>query len=269
MRLAARLPRGAVLACALLAHASLYSSPVRAALPATAESSTGDEKRALELFEQSVAAYRDGRFQEAVDKLLEARQAKREPVLLFNLGRAYEALGLNDEAADAYTSYLAEEPAAVDRRALEARITVLRAQANERAAATARAARAEAAPDTRPRERDRDRGSSAGSIAPWVVTATGVAALGTGVVLGVLAKNGHDDAVDEPVQQTAASKQDDARSLARGATITLVAGSVVTAVGLVWLLVRALQASGEPARAGATHRTGGLSLSRTAPGFTF
>ena len=44
------------------------------------------DSHALELFEQSAQAYREGRFQEAVDKLLEARRFKAEPVLLYNLG---------------------------------------------------------------------------------------------------------------------------------------------------------------------------------------
>src|SRR4051794_14721586 len=51
------------------------------------------DARALDLFEQSAKAYREGRFQDAVDRLLEARSLKSEPVLLYNLGRAYEALG--------------------------------------------------------------------------------------------------------------------------------------------------------------------------------
>ena len=267
-----------VFVCALVMHAHVAGAAPGTAPggspqgPQTASRPTSEERRALELFEESVKAYRDGHFDEAVEKLLEARKAKREPVLLFNLGRAYEALGRNAEAADAYASYLAEEPGAVDRRALEARISVLRGQANDRSAASTRAPRVVPAPDEAV---DRERmppasGSAAGRTAPWVVTGAGVAAVGAGLVLGAVAKSKRDDAAAEPVQQTAATKHDEATSMARGATITIVAGSVVTAVGIVWLVVRALESNANASRASSPPlRSSGHALSRVAPGFTF
>jgi tetratricopeptide (TPR) repeat protein len=188
------------------------------------------DARALDLFEQSAQAYREGRFQEAVDKLLEARRFKAEPVLLYNLGRAYEALGKPGDAADAYAKYLEEEPEAADRKAIEGRIATLRAQANELAAAR-----------QSPSGREREGEGDAFAIVPWVVAGAGVAALGTGAVLGIVAKGKHDDAVADPVQASAADKQDTAEGLARAATVTLIAGAVVTAMGLAWLGVRAAQ----------------------------
>jgi tetratricopeptide (TPR) repeat protein len=173
--------------------------------------------RALELFEQSAVAYRAGRFQEAVDRLLEARRVRPEPVLLYNLGRAYEALGKPEEAADAYTSYLAEEPHAADRRAIEGRITTLRAQAAE-------LARAREAPREAPNVLD-----------PSIVIVLGVAGLGTGIGLGLAAEARHEDAKAETVQQTARDEQDRAESLATAATACSIAGGVVTALGLTWL----------------------------------
>jgi tetratricopeptide (TPR) repeat protein len=184
------------------------------------------DARALELFEQSAQAYREGHFQEAVDKLLEARRFKAEPVLLYNLGRAYEALGKPGDAADAYGKYLEEEPEAADRKAIEGRIATLRAQANDLAAARRD-------PD---RPRDEDDGLSA---VPWIVMGVGAAALGTGAVLGVVASGKHDDAVAEPVQAFAVDKQNDAENFARAATVTLIAGTIISAMGLAWLGVRA------------------------------
>jgi hypothetical protein len=113
-------------------------------------------------------------------------------------------------------------------------------------------------------------GSAAGRIAPWVVTGAGVAAVGAGLVLGAVAKSKRDDAAAEPVQQTAATQHDEATATARGATITIVAGSVVTAVGIVWLVVRALESNANASRARSPlSRSSGLALSRVAPGFTF
>lgn len=78
---------------------------------------------------------------------------------------------------------------------------------------------------------------------PWVVTGVGVAGLGAGVVLALVSRGRHDAAVREPVQTIAQDKQDEASSLATGATIAFVAGGVVTAAGLTWLGLRAFTPS--------------------------
>jgi len=195
-------------------------------IPAIAAPNRGapTDARALELFEQSEKAYRDGKFQEAVDRLLEARRYKAEPVLLYDLGRAYEALGKPSDAADAYAKYLQEEPDAGDRKAIEGRIATLRAQANDLAAAAAK---------------DREREDDPFAVVPWVVAGLGVAAVGTGLVLGAVAKGKHDDAKNEPVQTKAVDEQDSAESLSRAANVTLIAGAVVAAMGIAWLGIRA------------------------------
>lgn len=193
------------------------------------------DARALDLFEQSERAYREGRFQEAVDKLLEARRYKAEPVLLYDLGRAYEALGKPGDAADAYARYLEEEPEASDRKAIEGRIATLRAQANELAAAR------RDPPAGGEREREREPESDGLAMLPWIVAGLGVAAVGTGVVLALVADGRHDDAVADPVQASAAAKQDEAEGLVRAANVTLIAGAVVAAMGIAWLGVRVAQ----------------------------
>ncbi len=59
------------------------------------------------------------------------------------------------------------------------------------------------------------------------------------IVLGLLAKSRHEDAVNERAQATAQDEQNAAQSLATGATIAFVAGGIVTAAGLTWLGIRA------------------------------
>jgi tetratricopeptide (TPR) repeat protein len=240
--------------------AALARAPTRAA----ATNSPGSE-RALELFEQSARSYREGRFQEAVDKLLEARRLKPEPVLLYNLARAYEALGRSDAAADAYSQYLVEEPSPTDRKAIEARITNLRAQAAELAAARKAEARPNPAPtDGAPPKAGSDQeeppprppNDGVVGVLPWVLAGVGVAALGTGVVLGVVARGMHDEAVAEPQQRAAAETQNDAEDLALVSTVTMIAGAVVAAVGIAWLVVRSTR---PPSRSSSS------SLSRSAP----
>jgi hypothetical protein len=152
-------------------------------------------------------------------------------VLLYNLGRAYEALGRPRDAADAYAKYLEEEPEASDRKAIEGRIATLRGQANELAAARR---------DPASGGREESDGLSA---VPWIVLGIGAASLGTGTVLGIMADGKHDDAVADPIHASAVDKQDSAESLARAATVTLIAGAIISAIGLAWLGVRAARPS--------------------------
>ena len=204
-----------------------------------APSTTSDP--ALDLFEQSARAYREGRFEEAVEKLLEARKLKPEPVLLYNLARAYEALGRWEDAANAYTQYLDEEPGAADRRAIEGRIATLRTQAAELAAARR--------PETKPVDdrapgpatpglRDRDDGTFPAFV-PWAVAGAGIAVAGAGFGIGAAARTKHDDAVAEPIQQRAADLQESAEALAGVSTVMIVVGAVLVASGASWLIVRA------------------------------
>lgn len=203
-------------------------------LALAAEPGSGDKTRALSLFEESAVAYREGRFEDAIRLLREARALKPEPVLLYNLGRAYEAAGRRREAADAYERYLAEEPRAADRGALEGRVASLRREEAERDALL-KASKAEA-PAAPPRESE--------SPLPFVITGVGVAGVAAGLVVGIAARSRADDARAEPVQARAAELHDDARGLATVANLTLVAGAVLTVVGGAWLGARFLRPQG-------------------------
>lgn len=229
--------------------------PVRAAWPlflavlllgSTAGAASPARERALELFEKSARAYKEGRFQDAIDLLVEARRVKQEPVLLYNLGRAYEAMGRLRDAADAYEQYLKEVPRATDRGALEGRIVTLRSQAEqlEKVQAPPEAAPPPPDPPVVRQEAQLARPADARpSVVPIVLVGVGLAGVATGVTLGILATRGHDAAVNDPVQSSAQDKQDEAGSLATGATIAFVAGGAVAGAGLVWLGVRALTPS--------------------------
>lgn len=202
--------------------------------------------RALELFEKSARAYSEGRFQDAIDLLLEARTIKKEPVLLYNMGRAYEAIGRPREAADAYAQYLEEEPHAADRGAIEGRIATLRSQADQMETLS------EVRPPLRPAESRNQPGQDVAPapppravpvVVPIVIASVGAVALGTGVGLGFAASARHDDAVADPVQASAHKKQAEAETLATGATITLITGGAMAGIGLAWLTVRAFSPS--------------------------
>jgi tetratricopeptide (TPR) repeat protein len=243
------------------------TAPVLTSLLAARPAQAGDRSarpvptaraRALELFEQSAKAYREGRFQDAIDLLLEARRVKPEPVLMYDLGRAYEALGNLPQAADSYATYLLEDPRAPDRRAIEIRIDTLRAQANELEKARTLPPPVEAKPlppepaSASPSPPPRPANESGVAIVPWVVAGVGVVGLGAGVGLGLAAQARHRSAEAEPGQADAQRKQDGAESLATGATIALIAGGAVAAIGLGWLSVRLLTAGPTNVIAGPT-----------------
>jgi hypothetical protein len=237
-----RTPRWLLLVAIMPAASGLLVAGTSHAGDRAARNAPSARARALELFEQSARAYREGRFQDAIDLLGEARRIKHEPVLLYNIGRAYEALGNLTGAADTYEAYLEEDPRAPDRRAIESRIATLRAQAGELEKARslpppveAKPLPPEAVPPSPPAPT-----AASPPILPWVVAGVGVAGLGAGIALGLVADSGHRSAVDEPGQAAAQRKQDRAETMATGATIALVAGAAIAAVGVGWLTVRAL-----------------------------
>jgi tetratricopeptide (TPR) repeat protein len=186
------------------------------------------ESRSLDLFEKSAAAYDSGRFADAITLLQQAYELKKEPVLLYNMGRAYEGLGELAYAAQAYEYFLQGQPNAPDRGALERRIATLRRQVAEKEALRKRAL-----------ERDRTAPPSTGggtSAMPWVVVGLGAGGLATGGVLGLLASQRNLDAKSEPTYVRADRLHTQAEALARGANYCLIGGGVVVVAGVIWAI---------------------------------
>jgi tetratricopeptide (TPR) repeat protein len=206
------------------------------------------ESRSLDLFEKSAAAYDSGRFADAITLLQQAYELKKEPVLLYNMGRAYEGLGELAFAAQAYESFLQGQPNAPDRGALERRIATLRRQVAEREALRRRAL-------------DRDRtsppvASGGASAMPWVVVGLGAAGLATGGVLGLLASQRNLDAKSEPTYARADRLHTQAEALARGANYCLIGGGIVVVAGVIWAI---FDTSGQRAK----RRAGELPMATT------
>ena len=228
---------------------ALFLAWIVCSLPGVAEAGPTDTKareakpssqrdRALDLFERGKAAYREGRFEEAVTLLTEAYALEPAPVLLYNLARAQEGLGAFAEAIEAYERYLAAEKEIPDRGAIEQKITSLRrtleereALARERDEAKRREAATPAPGPAVPTEPD------SASPWPWVAAAVGAGSTIAGAVLGGLALSRNDEAEAAPSQREAALARDAAEGLALGSTVLFVVGGVVAAGGLVWGVV--------------------------------
>jgi tetratricopeptide (TPR) repeat protein len=182
------------------------------------------ETKALALFEQSAKAYDAGRFSEAISLLEQAYALKKEPVLLYNLGRAYEGAGQEAKAADAYEGFLRAQPDAQDRGALEQRVATLRRQVAEKEALAKRA-------------REKPPPERSANVTPWVVTGIGVAGVGTGVVFGLLSRGKHTDAVNDESYEGAQRQQQKAQTFATVANVCLIVGAVVLVGGIVWAVL--------------------------------
>jgi len=106
----------------LAAQATEPSEPASAQATPTAAA----EAEARALFTAGQAAFAEGRFDHAAEYFARAYELSRRPVLLYNLGTAYDRLRRDAEALAAFERYLQELPDAPDAVAINARIAVLR-----------------------------------------------------------------------------------------------------------------------------------------------
>ena len=66
-------------------------------LTTVAHAAPDKKKHALELAAESERAYKDGNFEKAADLLRKAHDTYAEPILLYNLGRALEGAGKQND----------------------------------------------------------------------------------------------------------------------------------------------------------------------------
>ncbi len=214
------------------------------ALPAAAQRSA--HQRALSLFDRSRHEYDAGRFDEAASLLREAYSLEADPVLLYNMARAYEGAGHIQEAADTYQRYLAEAGDIRDRGAIERRLETLRAQLARQEELERESAREAEAPAPEPTPEVEPPPSPPPALpppsggvdpAPWIVAGAGALGVGAGLVLGAFAQDSHASAAIEPVHERAFAEQQQAYDLATGANIAFIAGGAIAVAGLVWAII--------------------------------
>lgn len=218
------------------------------------------EDRAFRLFQESVEQYRQGRFEVAAELLEEAYGLDADPVLIYNLARAYEGMGDFARSVEAYEQYLRQVPEAPDRGAIEARLQTLRREAAE-------SQRHQAGGSPRPAPSDGIMGPL-----PYFLLGLGAAAVGVGALFGILSSQAHQDAVDATDFTSAYTAQEDAEAFAAAANVSFVVGGAILLSGAAWLGLRVLTGGSED-RAPAEGELGlgaalgpasaGLSVSRT------
>jgi tetratricopeptide (TPR) repeat protein len=209
-------------------------------------------ERVQRLYDQAQAQYRDGKFAEAATLLRELYALEPQPILLYNLARAYEGAGDLAQTIEAYERYLGAVPAAPNRREIRQRVATLRRQLEEREALEQAArqrtppnepaqpmtapplATSAAAVAERPRGRALSRGRRA---APWSIVGVGALTLGAGGLLGGLAVRENNAAAADPLLDGALAHRANADRLALGANISFGIGGAALAIGTVWGLV--------------------------------
>jgi tetratricopeptide (TPR) repeat protein len=224
----------------------MFTSSAGAAPPPVATNrAPTDNARALALYKDSTKAYQEDRFQDAVNLLTEAYSLQQEPVILFNLARAYEGLGDLESAVESYSRYLEREPTTPDRKSIEQRIATLgkliearKALERQRDEERVRAEEARKAAEEAQRRAalEEEQRHGAGPW-PWVVAGAGVAGVGVGVVFGVLSHNRYESAVGDAYRGPAQSDYSAAQTNANVANGAFIAGGVLVAAGAIWLLV--------------------------------
>ncbi|MEM6955734.1 MAG: hypothetical protein AAF411_14650 [Myxococcota bacterium] len=238
----------AALLAALLFPATLVAQDGTSDRSPSALSGEERRARALALYSEAQQHYRAGEIAESVTLLEEAYTLNPNPVLLFNMARAQEALGAEAEAIDSYERYLEAEPDAPDRGAVVSRIEALEASLHERARLEAEREAAERQREEAQRQREaaererraaeaRARESRGRRALPWIVGATGAAGAVAGLVFGGVAESRRDDAVAEPEHAQAIELDRDARRWARVSTGFLIGGGVLAAAGFTWGIV--------------------------------
>ncbi|MGE3669356.1 MAG: tetratricopeptide repeat protein [Polyangiaceae bacterium] len=213
------------LICATGKSAPAASTPAE---PAGASEETHD--RVVDLVTESAEHYEAGRFQAAVDLLKRAFALETAPTIQYNLARAYEGLGDDQRAIEAYRLYLQLAPEAQDRGAVARRISVLERQVEEREALRRRASRADSAPPAVP---DPAVDSGPGWI-PWGFAAVGVLLVGVGVGFGLRSQALHDDAQAADYAADAADGNRSAKTYATLANVAFVAGGMLAVGGVTW-----------------------------------
>ncbi len=230
-----RLWRGTVAAIFTCVCLSASISRAQEATEPTPE----DMARSAALFEEAEVAYNAGDLAHAVELLDEAYGLYPEPVLLYNLARAHEALGHLAEARDNYEAFLEAVPDTPDRGAIERRLATLRAQLD----AAEEARRRPPPPPPAPPPTDPSE--------PWVVTAAVVsvatlATLGVAATLGILSELRLDEARQARSHDLATIALGEAQDFGSAANILFVAGGVLGAVGLTgWIVALALAPGGD------------------------
>lgn len=88
--------------------------------------SAGKDAEAKGLFEAGVAAFAEGRYEDALGYFKRSYQLSQRSKLLYNIGQVSDRLRRDQQAVEAFEEYLKQEPDAPNKAEVESRVRVLR-----------------------------------------------------------------------------------------------------------------------------------------------
>lgn len=204
------------------------------------------EARAL--YEAGVAAFEDGRYQDALERWESAYSRDPRPQLLFNLGTAAERLARFEDARAYYRLYLEQAPDAPNITEVRSRLARLDAQiASTERRNTPEIAdepvRALPVAEETPAEVDASTESSAASpVGPVVTMSLGGGLLIAGAVMAAVAQSRHSFLTEQcPMGRCPPELRDDADELDRAALaadVLVMSGAAAALGGVLWFLLQ-------------------------------
>jgi tetratricopeptide (TPR) repeat protein len=221
------------------------------AADAEPESTVPEREAGLALASQAAAAYKSGRFEEAIVLYRRAHAANPDPISLHNIGRCFEAIGSAQlgqvepeqvepkalrlavenlrAAISHYRQFLEAEPDTPTRGTVEPRIAALEAQVKLLTNIAALPTEAEA----------RREPPGVGRVAaPWIVAGIGGATLIAGLAAAVLAVQEEEVANDTSTSgRETVEAAERAKDLALASNVLFGVGGAISVAGAVWGIV--------------------------------
>ncbi len=214
----------------------LAFSPV--VLPQNAWAQSPDEKKQVEeLSQKGVKAYKDGKFEKAIEYFEQAHAIQAVPNLLYNIARCYEKIGDDDKALEYYDKFIVD---AVDRKAkqkaLDKASAIREKQAKEKALADANKDSDKDNKDVKDPDKDKDK-----EVPPaepdltwaYVSLGTGGALLIGGAVFGLMASGKQTEFDDADNPEDKQSARDSGQTMALMADIFYIAGAAAVITGVI------------------------------------
>jgi tetratricopeptide (TPR) repeat protein len=184
---------------AIVAAACVAAAVLLPLSNANAQESADDSRaaQAIKLSDEGNAFYRAHEYRKAIEKFVEAYAVDKDPNLLFNIARSYEAIGDATSATEKYEEFLAKPGG--DIQARQKAETSLRQNRERKAAGTGPSAAQPAAA----RPGDGQAGSSPEAAAPakdskaipipvWIFAGVGVAVAVGGTIVYLAGVSDHD-----------------------------------------------------------------------------
>ena len=215
-------------------------------------------RAAREAFEAGTRAYEAGLFEEALASFQRSYALTASPDLLYNIATVADRLRRDQEALEAYETYLRLRPEAEDREHIEGRIAVLRTSVarslEEDRARREAEERAQRGADGQPAQGGNDgaglsdggergavRPADGAGILPWIVVGTGAVLVAGGMVFLLVAQSDiasvESPEGDEPRWSEVEGAHDRAPTLSAVGIVALGVGVAAVGAGLAWAVL--------------------------------